>query len=118
MQYDMSTWTTEEIQMAHTMGSADLNQQVRDVPSYNRYDTIASTYSNEPFTPAQMVAWANFAKTLGDGIVISGQAIQRLKTRDDLARDIVARAVRQVERAEKERLAARQAEIAEQERQS
>jgi hypothetical protein len=88
-------WTPEELETAALLGVKEIDKRITEVSDYNRYDTLAyySVYDT-PMNPAQMSAWAAFAKTLGNDVSITRDlAIVRPKSRDALALIVVRKEI-------------------------
>ena len=85
------TWTDELTEIRKELGTDEIRKRANDLPSYSRFNTLASFYGTEygnGATPKQMKAWATFAETLGDDVLITQGSVQREKLFDDLAYEV------------------------------
>jgi len=93
------TWTDEEQAAVDSMSPTDIAERVRNLSRYDRYDTLVTVYDNDmAMTPAQMTAFAAFAKTLGTDVVITDNSIKREKSGPDLLRAAVRNRVYEIRR--------------------
>lgn len=84
-------WTPELTAIRDELGSAEIASRVAALSDYNRHVVIASfygdsgeRYGDSNLTPAQMLKWAEFAKSLGENITLTAGAIRKEKSRDEL----------------------------------
>ena len=85
------TWTDELTEIRKELGTDEIRKRANDLQSYNRFNTLASFYGTEygnGVTAKQMKAWATFAETLGDDVLITQGSVQREKPFDDLAYEV------------------------------
>jgi hypothetical protein len=99
--------STEDRALFLEIGPDEVWQRVQNLSSWNRYTTIAQIPDyDRSLTPAQAIAWAKFAESLGRDALVDGHLIKVEK--DETAK---VRAVLSSERAERAR-AEREAEKA------
>jgi hypothetical protein len=100
-QLDVTSWTDEETSVLTEMTIPEVLRRIPELSEYETYETVASAYRyiNTPFTPAQAIAWARFAETLGKDVVLSNQEIRRPLSRSELARAVVHREIQRRARA-------------------
>jgi hypothetical protein len=85
-------WTSELTAIRDELGATEINIRIAQLSDYNSKVVIASFYGDGGeygrdsgnLTPAQMLKWAEFAKSLGEDITLTAGAIRRAKPRDEL----------------------------------
>ncbi len=70
------------------LGIPEVNRRIDDLSDYYKWDTVATHYGLDgSLTPAQLIAWAKFAETLGKEFVIGRDGeVKRPKGRDELVK--------------------------------
>lgn len=93
----------EELAIAAELGETEMDRRIDELEHYDKYDTFVSISEYEfVFTPAQAVAYANFAALLGKGYVIAGTTIKKPKSRDGLELRVVQKEKRARQQAARE----------------
>jgi hypothetical protein len=85
---------TDYPEIAADLGMDEIERRISALSAYNRYETIAAIYGTRTddggLTAVQLEAWAKFARTLGDGILVDAQSIKRPKTAEELAETVLS----------------------------
>jgi len=95
-------WTDEELEVRNELVRLrKLDELVSELGDYQACDTVASINGYDvKLKPAQVGAWAAFAATFAGDVVLTTNAIQRLKPKDERERNAVRLEMQRRERGE------------------